>query len=71
MSRFIFDILATVAASDLVHAAVTGRYVSIGRGSAKKVTAVKSARVRAILAVIAFVILGFVVWDIKKKLGLP
>ena len=46
-TRFIFDILATVAGSDLVQAVVTGRYVSIGRGSAKKVTAVKSARVRA------------------------
>jgi hypothetical protein len=66
---FVLDILAVVAASDLVHAAISGRYVSIGRGGTKKVTPVKSARVRTILAVLASVILGFVVWDVKKKLG--
>jgi hypothetical protein len=66
----VIDFLAAVVASDLVHAVITGRYIAIGRGGSKNVTTVKSARVRTLLAVLATVILGFVVWDVKKKLRL-
>jgi len=66
---YLFDLIATLVASDLLAASITGRFVSVGRGSGKNVTHVKRPFIRVALAAAAACIVFFVVWDVRRKLG--
>ena len=68
---FRFDVIGFVMVSGLFAASLTGQWVSHGRGGGKKVTLVRSRKLRSLFFLVATIGLVALVWDLKRKLGFP
>jgi len=68
---FSFDVIGFVLVSGLFAASLTGQLVSHGRGGAKKVTYVRSRKLRGLFFLMATIGLMALVWNLKRKLLFP